>query len=92
MSAEAVQLRVTNYTIQFTKRAEKALGKFPARDAARIVNRIEEMEHGLAGDIKKLTDHSPEYRLRVGDYRVLFDLVGRTIVIQDVKPRKDAYD
>jgi len=81
-----------NYTIQFAKRAEKALGKFPARDAARIIERIEEMENGLSGDIKKLTNYSSEYRLRVGDFRVLFDLVGRTIRIQDVKPRKDAYD
>lgn len=83
---------MTNYSIQFARRAQKALGKIPKRDAARIIERIEEMQDGLLGDIKKLTNYSPEYRLRVGDFRVLFDLVGRTIVIQDVKPRKDAYD
>ncbi|MDA1275431.1 MAG: hypothetical protein O2960_15525 [Verrucomicrobia bacterium] len=32
------------------------------------------------------------YRLRVGDYRVLFRLEGNTIVVYDVKDRKDAYE
>ncbi len=32
-----------------------------------------------------------EYRLRVGDYRVLFDLDGKNIVILRVQHRKDVY-
>ena len=32
-----------------------------------------------------------EYRLRIGDYRVIFDLVGRDIVILRVQHRKDVY-
>ncbi len=40
----------------------------------RIVDRIEIMAEDLKGDVKKLTDHSPQYRLRIGDYRVLFDI------------------
>ncbi|MBI4828428.1 MAG: type II toxin-antitoxin system RelE/ParE family toxin [Nitrospinae bacterium] len=40
---------------------------------------------------KKLTNHSPEYRLRVGDYRVLFDVDGDKIAVYRVKHRKNAY-
>ena len=45
----------------------------------------------LTGDVKKLTDHTPEYRLRVGDYRVLFEVEGSTVVVYRVLHRKDAY-
>ena len=52
--------------------------------------------------ISKLTDIRPvvrqlvdsrigEYRLRIGDYRVLFDLSGKDIVILRVQHRKDVY-
>lgn len=32
-----------------------------------------------------------EYRLRIGDYRVLFDLKGKDIVMLRVQHRKDVY-
>lgn len=55
--------------------------------------------HGLArfiatdeGDVKKLTDiEPPEYRLRVGDYRVRFYDRGYSIEILAVKHRGEAY-
>jgi mRNA interferase RelE/StbE len=50
------------------------------------------MTDGMKGDIKKLTNHQPAYRLRVGDYRVLFDVVGGLIEVYTVIHRKDAYD
>lgn len=43
-------------------------------------------------DIKKLKGYRHYYRLRVGSYRVLFELQeGFTIVIFAVLPRKKAY-
>ena len=32
------------------------------------------------------------YRLRMGDYRILFDIEGDVIVIQKIGNRKDVYD
>jgi mRNA interferase RelE/StbE len=47
---------------------------------------------GLIGDIKKLTNFSPEYRLRVGNYRVLFDISPSKIInIYRIIHRKDPY-
>lgn len=40
---------------------------------------------------KKLINFSPEYRIRVWDYRILFDISDDKIIIQDIKHRKDAY-
>ena len=39
----------------------------------RILENIERLQFGLQGDIKRLTDFTPEYRLRVGNYRILFE-------------------
>jgi hypothetical protein len=42
---------------------------------------MENLTENLAGDVKKLTNFTPEYRLRVGDHRVLFQIEGGTIVV-----------
>jgi mRNA interferase RelE/StbE len=53
---------------------------------------LEKLEDNLAGDVKRLTAVTPEYRLRVGDYRVLFDVEQASrIVVYRVRHRRDAY-
>ena len=79
------------YTIRFKPRAIKDGKKIPARDRSRIVKKIEEMENDLSGDVKRLTNFYPEYRLRVGNYRVLFAIEGHDIVVYRIKHRKDIY-
>lgn len=71
--------------------AVKDLRKVPKKDARAIVGKIQVLEQGLSGNIKKLTNFSPEYRLRVGNYRVLFEVEGQKIIIYRIKHRKDAY-
>jgi len=80
-----------NYQIDFKPRAVKDLKKLPPQDNRRIVEKIEAMQSDLAGDVKRLTNFTPEYRLRVGDYRVLFEVEGQRVVIYRVLHRKDAY-
>ncbi|HHB91097.1 MAG TPA: hypothetical protein ENK60_07280 [Anaerolineae bacterium] len=41
--------------------------------------------------LSRLTDFTPEYRLRVGDYRILFEVEEDQIVIYRVRHRKDVY-
>jgi mRNA interferase RelE/StbE len=47
----------------------------------RIVDKIEELAEDLTGDVKRLTNSTPEYRLRVGDYRVLFETEGSVVLV-----------
>ncbi len=49
------------------------------------------LEEDLSGNVKKLKGSRNEYRLRVGDYRVLFELEGRTATVYTVGNRKDIY-
>ena len=44
-----------------------------------IIKGIEAMSDDLKGDVKRLTNFTPEYRLRVGDYRVLFEVEIKTL-------------
>lgn len=79
------------YDLRFGSRALKDLRRLDKRLSKRIVDRIERLTYDLSGDVKKLTDFSPSCRLRVGDYRVLFDVDRHTIVIQRVLDRREAY-
>ena len=80
------------YTINWTKRAVKQLLKVAPAERGRIakaVNALEDFPN--AANVKLLTNHQYGYRLRVGDYRVLFDVAlgVRIVAIQQVKKRDD---
>lgn len=61
------------------------------QEAARIAAKLAELENGLTGNIKRLTNFTPEYRLRVGNYRVLFEVEVATVVVYRVMHRKHVY-
>lgn len=42
-------------------------------------------------DIKKLKVPYAGFRLRIGDYRILFTLKGKNVTIYSIQHRKDAY-
>ncbi len=79
------------YTSELKPRAIKDLKSIPPKERERIVTRIEQMEEILQGDLKKLTNHTPEYRMRSGSYRVLFEIEEERIVVYRVLHRKEAY-
>ena len=62
--------------IVYTQLAIDDLRRIPKRYARQIVAKISRLEHGLRGNIKRLTNFDVDYRLRSGDYRVLFDVEG----------------
>jgi mRNA interferase RelE/StbE len=80
-----------NYDIEFKPRALKDLKSLPSAAQRRVLVKIEDLQNDLAGDVKKLTNYSPEYRLRVGNYRVLFEVDKSNVVIYRIVHRKDAY-
>jgi mRNA interferase RelE/StbE len=80
------------YEVAFKPEARRGLLRLSPEIARRIVRKIEAMQNDLAGDVKRLVRHSPGMRLRVGDWRVLFDVVGSNIVVYNVIHRSEAYD
>ena len=78
--------------IELKPRAVKDLRKIPKDQASRIADALEDLADGMKGDIKRLTNFTPEYRLRVGEYRVLFEIEDSSrIVVYRVRHRREAY-
>jgi mRNA interferase RelE/StbE len=79
------------YEIDFKSRAIKDMKSLPKSAQRRILAKIEALRNGLAGDVKRLTNFTLEYRLRVGNYRVLFEVDRNKVVVYRVLHGKDAY-
>jgi mRNA interferase RelE/StbE len=80
-----------DFEIKFKPKSLKDGKKIPKNDLENIFDKIEFMKTGLRGDVKRLTNFTPEYRLRVGNFRVLFEIEDKEIVIYRIVHRKDAY-
>lgn len=80
-----------SFEIEFKPKAVKDLESLPLADARRVLSKVQALRGGLTGDIKRLTRFTPEYRLRVGNYRVLFELEIAKVMVYRVLHRKDAY-
>ena len=83
------------YRVLLEKRAQRQLEKSDENECKRILEALHVLsEEGFSSrlDLKKLKGYENQYRLRVGRYRVLFDLqVERTVIVYAVLPRKQAY-
>jgi len=79
------------YNIQFKPKAVKDIERLSSRMQLQIAKAIEAMSVDLKGDVKRLTNFTPEYRLRVGDHRVLFEVENKNIVVYRIRHRREAY-
>lgn len=77
--------------VELKPQAIKDLQGIPRQDAVRITSKFVELETRLTGDIKRLTNYTPEYRLRVGNYRVLFEIDDSKVVVYRIMHRKHVY-
>lgn len=73
--------------IQYSKQAVKFLKKQDTTTRKRIVSAINMLP---SGDVKKLQG-STFFRLRVGDYRIIFDKSGNILYIQRIDSRGQIY-
>lgn len=90
-----------SWQIVFTPRSKKELQRLPALDRVQVyraLKRLSEDEPNL--DIKKLWGDPPQWRLRVGKWRVIYTRseapnqdgqVVPTITVLNVFDRKDGY-
>jgi mRNA interferase RelE/StbE len=82
------------YALEFSAVAEKALRRLPRDVATRISKAadsltIEPRPHGC----KKLAGSDSEYRVRVGDYRIIYSVQDDKLIVLviDLGHRKDIY-
>jgi len=83
------------FTVKLTPsflRDLEALSKPIQRKVLDALKRLETEPFGPAPLVKKLKGKGiGQWRLRVGDYRVRYDLVRRDVVLYRVRHRKDIY-
>ena len=84
------------YKIVLTKRAEKSFSVLPEDVQSRCRDIFEELQYSFAPirlDIIKLKGHTSTYRIRLGDWRIIYnvDKKNKLIIIYDILPRKTAY-
>jgi len=80
------------YRLEIKDEARQQLRALPKDQRSRIGLRLEALQIDLAGDVKKFAAGTHEYRLRVGNFRVLFMLEGDLVSVYAVKDRKEAYE
>lgn len=79
-------------SIKWTPKATKQLRKLDVQFQRPIVDAVKSLEAMPAcQNIKALTDHAYGYRLRIGNFRVLFDWSGeiKIVEIQEVRKRDE---
>ena len=80
------------FKIVYTKTAVKDIKKLDNITKKKIKNKIELFISNPLGYAKKLTDlRIGEYRWRIGNYRVVFDIDNLTIVVLRIRHRKEIY-
>ncbi|MBI4590826.1 MAG: type II toxin-antitoxin system RelE/ParE family toxin [Candidatus Rokubacteria bacterium] len=82
------------YTVEFLKTAERELAALPKDAQRQIARKIDALrENPRPAGVKLLHAEKRFYRLRVGDYRVIYSIEGKRLVILVIKigHRKDIY-
>ena len=83
-----------NYRIEVKRSAAKALKKIPKAEQKRIADKIDSLAEDLPNpDTTKMEGNNPFHRIRVGDYRIIYDIQEDILLILVLKigHRKDIY-
>ena len=80
------------YNIKWKEHALQNIEKLESSITRRIIKKVDELsENPFSKDIKRLKG-CDDFRLRVGDFRVIFSIEQNTIQILKVGHRKNIYN
>ena len=82
------------HTVRFLKTAAREFASLPKSRQKQLAGRIDGLKQDLfPPGVKKLEGEDRLYRLRVGDYRILFELDddAKVVMITKIALRRDAY-
>ena len=81
-----------SYRLLVTKRAKKDIDRLDQVVKKKIKKRLEIFSQAPAKHSKKLISSKlGTYRYRIGNYRIIFDLEGKNIIILRVGHRREIY-
>ena len=85
---------MASYAITWRKSTKKDLRKIRPDDVPGIIEAVERLaENPLPDGCTKLAGSQHTYRVRIGDYRVIYDVIARVLVVEVIRVahRKDVY-
>ena len=84
---------MANYRIVIKKSAGKELEKIRGKNRIRIIERIRSLAENPRPDGHKKLSGEEKYRIRQGDYRILYQIQDEivTVTVVRIAHRKDVY-
>ncbi len=82
------------FRIEWKKSTRKDLRKLPSTTVDKIIEAVEDLAvNPFPHGVEKLSGSEHAYRIRLGDYRVVYEVVAESklIEVQRVRHRKDVY-
>ena len=82
------------YRIEFRKSVEKDLKAIPEKDSIRILQKIQALSFDPRPSTCKKLSGQDRYRIRQGNYRILYEICDDVLLITIVKTghRRDIYE
>jgi len=84
---------VASYSLRIRRSAAKEIEALPPKDRRRVVARIESLADNARPPGSEKLSGEEKYRLRQGDYRILYEIIDADLVVTVVKVgnRRDVY-
>ena len=83
-----------SYRVVLTSSAERELKKLPSQLVARIISRLDNLaDNARPPGCKKLKGGDHEWRIRVGDYRVVYTIDDAKLLVEvtRIRHRSEVY-
>ena len=84
---------MASYKLLITRSASKELEAVPSKDRGRIIAKIRGLEENPRPQGAEKLTGDDKYRLRQGDYRILYEIHDRELIVTVVRigNRRDVY-
>lgn len=82
------------YKIEWRRSTRKDLRRVPPQDVKRILSAVESLaEDPFPHGCTKLSGSEQAFRIRVGDYRILYEVIDAALIVEVIKVghRRDVY-
>lgn len=84
---------MATYKLEIKRSAQKEIRGLPAQEKRRIIAKIQSLADDPRGADSKKLSAQERYRVRVGEYRILYEIHDQVLVVTIVRVahRKDVY-